>query len=123
MWIDSVDVIRGPQGTLARPYLAGRRDHCRYEAAIAMQGWDGALTQTFSDDGLFQTQAAAGAAMVPGQAGRAAGRAVRSERSVWQTRSLATGQRDFNLQHSGRITLEARPANGVDLVVVHQEIQ
>ncbi len=117
--IDSVDVLRGPQGTLrGRTSPAG--------AIIvdtkrpAMQGWDGALTQTFSDDGLFQTQAAVGAAIVPDRlAVRLAG--LFDQNDLYQTRSLATGQRDFNLQHSGRITLEARPANGVDLVVVHQE--
>jgi iron complex outermembrane receptor protein len=117
--VDAVTVIRGPQGTLrgrTSPAGAILIDTKR----PAMDGWDGAVTQSFSDDGLFQTQVAVGAAIVPGKlAVRVAG--LFDQNDLYGTRSIVSGERDFNLQHSGRITIEAKPADGLDIVVMHQE--
>ena len=117
--VESVDVIRGPQGTLrgrTSPAGAILIDTKR----PALQGWDGTITQSFSDNGLFQTQAAAGAALIPNKLGvRIAG--LFDQNGLYRTRSVATGQRDFNLQHSGRITIQARPTDTLDIVLMHQQ--
>jgi iron complex outermembrane receptor protein len=117
--LDSIDVIRGPQGTLrGRTSPAG--------AIIidtkrpAMDGWDGFITQSFSNNGLFQTQAAIGDALIPNKlAVRVAG--LFDQNDLYGTRSLATGQQDFNLQHSGRITIVAKPTESLNIVLMHQE--
>jgi len=117
--VEAVDVIRGPQGTLrGRTSPAGAIIIDTKRPALS--GTDGFITQSFSDNGLFQTQAAIGTAPIPDKlAVRLAG--LFDQNDLYGTRSLATGRRDFNLQHSLRLTLEARPTDSLHIVLMHQD--
>lgn len=117
--IDTVQVVRGPQGTLrGRTSPAGAILIATKQPDF--EATDGQITQDFSTNGLFRTQVALGTALVPGRlAVRVAG--LFDQNNLYGTKSIVTGQQDFNLQHSGRVTLRARPVDGLDIIIMHQD--
>jgi iron complex outermembrane receptor protein len=117
--IDSVEVIRGPQGTLrGRTSPAGailintqRPD---------LEKWKGYVQQVFGTDGQIHTELAAGGPIVPDKlAVRVAG--LFDQNNLYNTSNITTGQRDWNLQHSYRITFDAKPTDALDVVLTWQD--
>ncbi len=116
--VDHVEIIRGPQGTLrGRTSPAG--------AIIidtqrpAMDKWDGYIQQIFATDDQIQTQFAAGGPIIPGKlAVRLAG--LFDQNDLYVTRDIATGQKDYNLQHSGRITVDVQPNDALSISLTSQ---
>ena len=116
--IDQVEVIRGPQGTLrGRTSPAGAIviDTRRPD----MDKWDGYIQQIFATDGQIQTQLAAGGPIVPGKLSvRLAG--LFDQNDLYGTRDTVTGEKDFNLQHSGRITIDMQPNDALNISLTSQ---
>ena len=116
--IDQVEVVRGPQGTLrgrTSPAGAILIDTKRPD----METWNGYVQQIFATGGQFQTQLAAGGPVIADKlAVRVAG--LFDQNQLYETKDVATGQNDFNLQHSYRITVEARPTDALRIVVTNQ---
>lgn len=117
--IDTVEVIRGPQGTLrGRTSPAGailvntkRPDY---------EKWAGYIQQTIGTDSQLQTQLAAGGPIIAGKlAVRVAG--LFDQNNLYNTYNLSTGKTDYNLQHSYRITVAAKPTESLDVVLTFQE--
>ncbi|HTZ70230.1 MAG TPA: TonB-dependent receptor [Acetobacteraceae bacterium] len=117
--IESVEVVRGPQGTLrGRTSPAGailintkRPD---------LEKWDGSITQIFATDDQIQTQIATGGPIVPDKlAVRFAG--LFDQNDLYGTRDISTGKSDYNRQHSYRLTIEAKPTDALDVVLTYQE--
>ena len=117
--IDQVEVVRGPQGSLrgrTSPAGAILIDTKRPDMAV----WDGYVQQIFASGGQIQTQLAAGGPVVADKlAVRVAG--LFDQNDLYGTKDITTGQNDFNLQHSYRVTVEARPVEGLSLVVTNQD--
>ena len=116
--IDQVQVIRGPQGTLrGRTSPAGAIVIDTRQPA--MDQWDGYVQQIFATDNQIQTQLAAGGPIVPGKlAIRFAG--LFDQNDLYGTRDVTTGQTDYNLQHSTRVTIEAKPTDALTIVLTNQ---
>jgi iron complex outermembrane receptor protein len=116
--IDQVEVVRGPQGTLrgrTSPAGAILIDTKRPD----MQSWDGYVQQIIATDGQFQTQLAAGGPVIPDKlAVRIAG--LFDQNELYGTKDVTTGQSDFNLQHSTRITVDMKPTDALSIVVTNQ---
>jgi iron complex outermembrane receptor protein len=116
--IDQVEVVRGPQGTLrgrTSPAGAILIDTRRPDMAV----WDGYVQQIFASGGQIQTQLAAGGPIVADKlAIRFAG--LFDQNDLYGTKDVTTGQNDFNLQHSYRVTMEARPVERLSIVVTNQ---
>jgi iron complex outermembrane receptor protein len=116
--IDAVEVVRGPQGTLrgrTSPAGAILIDTKRPD----MQAWTGYVQQVFATGGQIQTQLAAGGPIVPGKlAVRVAG--LVDQNNLYDTRDVTTGQNDYNLQHSYRITVTATPIDPLDIALTYQ---
>ena len=117
--VDAVEVIRGPQGTL--------RGRTSPAGAILintqrpnLQRWTGYIQQIFGTDGQIQTQGAVSAPLVQDKlAVRLAG--LFDQNDLYDTVNLTTGKTDFNLQHSYRLTVEAKPTDALDIVLTWQE--
>lgn len=116
--IDQVQVVRGPQGTL--------RGRTSPAGAILIETRkpdldviSGEFAQSFSDDGLIRTEAAAGAPLV---AGKLAVRAafLFNQNDLYQTDNIIRGQKDFNLQHGLRLSATVKPADDLDITIMHQ---
>ncbi len=116
--LEEVEVIRGPQGTLrGRTSPAGailietkRPD---------MDKWEGYVQQLIGGDGQIQTQLAAGGPIVADKLSvRVAG--LFDQNDLYGTKDIVSGQDDYNLQHSYRITLDAKPTDALDVVVTYQ---
>ena len=116
--IDQVEVIRGPQGTLrGRTSPAGAIviDTKRPD----MDKWDGYIQQIFATNGQIQTQLAAGGPIVPDKlAVRVAG--LFDQNDLYGTKDVTTGQSDFNLQHSGRVTIDMQPTDALTVTLTGQ---
>lgn len=117
--LEEVEVIRGPQGTLrGRTSPAGailietkRPD---------MDKWDGYVQQLIGTDGQYQTQLAAGGPIVADKLSvRVAG--LFDQNDLYGTKDIVSGQSDYNLQHSYRITFDARPTDALEIVLTYQE--
>lgn len=117
--MSQVEVVRGPQGTLrGRTSPAGAI--LLTTAPPDMNRASGYVQQVFSSNDHIETQFAAGAPLIPGKlAVRIAG--LFDQNGLYGTRDVTTGQSDFNLQHAGRITVEARPTDALQIVVMHQD--
>ena len=117
--VQEVEVVRGPQGTLrgrTSPAGAILIDTTRPD----MDKWSGYVQQIFATDGQIQTQLAAGGPIVPGKlAVRVAG--LFDQNDLYDTHDVTTGQTDYNLQHSYRITVTAKPNDALDIVLTQQE--
>ena len=117
--MDSVQVVRGPQGTLrgrTSPAGAILLDTKRPDFV----GLTGYIDQEFSDNNLLRTQLAVGAAIIPERLSvRVAG--LFDQNNLYETRSAITGKKDFNLQHGARISVEAHPTDALEVFVMHQE--
>jgi iron complex outermembrane receptor protein len=116
--VDGVEIVRGPQGTLrGRTSPAGAILIDTRQPSL--QGWDGYVQQIFTTDGQIQTQLAAGGPMIPGKlAVRFAG--LFDQNQLYGTHDVTTGQDDFNLQHSFRTTIEAKPVDALTIVLTSQ---
>jgi iron complex outermembrane receptor protein len=116
--IDQIEVVRGPQGTLrgrTSPAGAILIDTKRPD----MDEWHGYVQQIFASGGQIQTQLAAGGPVIADKlAVRVAG--LFDQNDLYGTRDVTTGQKDFNLQHSYRVTAELRPVDGLSVVVTNQ---
>jgi iron complex outermembrane receptor protein len=116
--VDQVEVIRGPQGTLrgrTSPAGAILIDSKRPD----METWDGYIQQIFGTGGQIQTQLATGGPLIADKLSiRVAG--LFDQNDLYGTKDVATGQADFNLQHSFRVTLEARPTDDLDIILTQQ---
>jgi iron complex outermembrane receptor protein len=117
--LDTVQVVRGPQGT-----LRGRTSPAGAILVDTMlpdlDRTSGYAEVTFSDNDRLESQFGVGTPLVPGKlAVRIAG--LFDQNGGYGTQNIVTGQSDHNLQHSYRITLEARPNDSFDLVLMHQE--
>jgi len=117
--LEEVEVIRGPQGTL--------RGRTSPAGAIlietkrpGMDKWDGYIQQLVGTDGQFQTQFAAGGPIVPDKLSvRVAG--LFDQNDLYGTKDIVNGQSDYNLQHSYRITFDAKPTDALEVVLTYQE--
>ncbi len=116
--IDEVQVVRGPQGTL--------RGRTSPAGAILIETrrpdldqYTGYIQQIFTADGQIQTQLAAGGPIIPDKlAVRVAG--LFDQNNLYETKDVTTGQSDGNLQHSYRITIEAKPTEDLTIVLTNQ---
>ncbi len=117
--IDQVEVIRGPQGTLrGRTSPAGAILIDTKKPDLTKT--TGYILQTFSDDGQFHTELAASVPVVQDKvAVRVAG--LFDQNNLYGTRDVTTGTHDFNLQHSFRVTLELKPIDDLDIVIMQQD--
>lgn len=115
----AVEVIRGPQGTLrGRTSPAGavllttqRPD---------MEKWTGYAQQEVATLGQLQTQLAAGGPILQDKlAIRVAG--LFDQNDLYGTHDVTTGQSDYNLQHSTRVTLWWRPVDALDIILTQQD--
>ena len=117
--LDEVVVIRGPQGTL--------RGRTSPAGAILIDTkkpdtdkWTGYVQQLFGTLGQVQSQLAAGGPIVADKLSlRVAG--LFDQNDLYGTKDVVSGQKDYNLQHSYRLTLEARPTDALDIIVMYQE--
>jgi len=117
--LEQIELVRGPQGTL--------RGRTSPAGAILidtkqpnMDVWDGYIQQIFGTDAQIQTQLAAGGPIIPDKlAVRFAG--LFDQNDLYETKDVTTGQQDYNLQHSYRITIEAKPLDGLDIELTQQE--
>jgi iron complex outermembrane receptor protein len=117
--LEQVEVIRGPQGTLrgrTSPAGAILIDTKRPD----LDAWHGYAQQIFATNGQIQTQLGVGGPIVADKlAIRLAG--LFDQNDLYGTRDIVTGQKDYNLQHSYRITVEAKPTDDLDVVLTYQE--
>ena len=116
--IDEVEIVRGPQGTLrgrTSPAGAILIDTRRPD----LDQWAGYVQQVFTADGQIQTELAAGGPVIPDKlAVRVAG--LFDQNNLYETKDVTTGQDDFNLQHSYRMTAEAKPTDALTIVLSNQ---
>jgi iron complex outermembrane receptor protein len=117
--LDSVEVIRGPQGTLrgrTSPAGAILIDTAR----PSMDQWTGYAETTIADHGQEQVEFGAGGPIIQDKlAVRLAG--LFDQNDLYGTRDIITNQSDYNLQHSFRITVEMKPTDALNIVVTQQE--
>jgi iron complex outermembrane receptor protein len=116
--LEQVEVIRGPQGTLrGRTSPAGA-------ILIAtkrpdLDRWTGYAQELIGTGGQFQTQLAAGGPVIADRlAIRLAG--LFDQNDLYGTKDIVSGQKDFNLQHSYRGTIEAKPTEALDVALTFQ---
>ncbi len=117
--MDQVEVVRGPQGTLrGRTSPAGAILFTT--ARPNMDQASGYIQQTFSSNDQIATQFAASTPLIPGKlAVRIAG--LFDQNGLYGARDPTTGQTDGNLQHAGRITVEAKPNDALQIILMHQD--
>jgi iron complex outermembrane receptor protein len=117
--VDTVEVIRGPQGTLrGRTSPAGAI--LINDSRPNWEKWTGYVQQVLATNGQIQTQAAIGGPIIADKlAVRIAG--LFDQNDLYGTRNVTTGQTDWNLQHSYRITVAMKPSDAVDLVLTYQD--
>jgi iron complex outermembrane recepter protein len=117
--LEQVEVVRGPQGTLrgrTSPAGAILIDTKRPD----MEAWHGYVQQIFGTDAQIQTQLAAGGPIIQDKlAVRLAG--LFDQNDLYETKDISNGETDYNLQHSYRITVEAKPVDGLDIVLTQEE--
>ena len=81
--------------------------------------WDGYIQQIFATGGQIQTQLAAGGPIIADKLSvRVAG--LFDQNDLYKTRDVTTGQSDFNLQHSARITIDLQPSDALNISVAGQ---
>ena len=116
--LESVEVLRGPQGSLrGRTSPAGAILISTQPADL--QAWSGYVQQIVATDNQVQTQLAAGGPVIADKlALRIAG--LFDQNDLYGTRDIVSGQTDYNLQHSYRLTLHARPAEALDIALTYQ---
>ncbi len=116
--IEQIEVIRGPQGTLrgrTSPAGAILIDTARPDLTAT----HGEAAQTISDNGLWRTEAAITVPVIADKlAVRLAG--LFDQNNLYGTHNITTGQRDYNLQHAVRLSIEAKPLDDLDIVIMHQ---
>jgi iron complex outermembrane receptor protein len=116
--VQAVEVVRGPQGTLrgrTSPAGAILIDTTRPN----LTNFTGYVQQEIATNGQFQTQLAAGGPIIADKlAVRFAG--LFDQNDLYGTHDVTTGRNDFNLQHSYRITVVARPIDPLDIVLTQQ---
>lgn len=116
--IGQVEVLRGPQGTL-RGVTAPAGSVTFATRLPNYNAIDGSIEQTFSDNGLANTQAAASLPLIEDKlALRVAGLYDHSYGA--DIKDYNTGKRSRSLTSSGRMTLGFRPTDDLEANLIYQ---